>query len=149
MSKTLSYKGQIPIGEQERISLHTMKGKVGYKITKFQIIPAAIGAADYEAVVQIFNKTQANITNVIDFTNPQLLGAAYHKSESSSSAGPFGGEVIIFDNEVFNQDIFVTAASAGGFTNPINYFIELETVTLTDIQSTIITLRSLRNIQSR
>ena len=39
MSKTISYKGQLPVGEQDRIRLKTNNGKVGYKISKFQLMP--------------------------------------------------------------------------------------------------------------
>ena len=148
--KTLTYRGQLAIDTEERIKLSTIKGKTGYRITKFQIIPAAIGTTDYETVAQVFNKSQSgSISNIIDFTNSELLAVAYQKSESSSSAGPFGGEVIIFDSEIFNQDIFVNVTSAGGYTNPINYFIELETMELSEVATTMLTLKSLRTITSR
>tara|TARA_Y100001972_G_C7454962_1_gene232578 strand:+ start:97 stop:546 length:450 start_codon:yes stop_codon:yes gene_type:complete len=149
MSKIISYKGNLPIGEQDRIRLKTNNGKTGYKIVKFQIVPEAIFTTDYETVCQIFNKDQTgSTTNEIDFTNSDLLAVAVQKSESSSSAGPFGGEVIIFDNKKFNQDIFVTMASAGSFTNPVNYYIELEAMPLSDLESTMLTLQNLRTIAS-
>ena len=150
MSRTISYKGQLAIGTQDRIKLTTMDGKTGYKISKFQIIPAAMGTADFEAVGQIFKTDQTgSITAVMNFTNSDLLAVAYQKSESSSSAGAFGGEVIIFDNEKFNQDIFITMQDAESGTNPVNYYLELETMKLSDIESTMLTLKSLRTIASK
>ena len=147
MSKTIAYRGTLPPGEQERIKLQTLNGKTGYRIVKFQIVPVAIFTTDY--VCQIYNTNKvANITNEINFTDSDLLAVAVQKSESSSSAGPFGGEVIIFDNKKFNQDIFVTMASAGGFTNPVNYYIELETMPLSDIEATYMTLQNIRQITS-
>ena len=148
MSKKLSYTGKLDIGTEDRIRLSTMKGKVGYRIVKFQIIPVAIGTTDYETVAQIFNKKQTNIGNLIDFSNSELLAVAYQKSESSSSAGPFGGEVIIFDNRLFNQDIFINITSAGSFTNPVNYYIELETMDLNDLEATYLTLQNIKTVTS-
>jgi hypothetical protein len=150
MSKTLSYRGTLAIGEQDRIRLRTITGKRGYIITKFQIIPVAMGTADYEAVGQIFKKDQTgSITGNMNFTDSDLLAVAYQKSESSSSAGPFGGEVVIFDNEKFNQDIYVTMEDASGGTNPVNYYIELTTKDLSDIEATMLTLQSIRTLTSR
>lgn len=149
MSKRIAYRGNLPPGEQEQIKLSTLTGKTGYKIVKFQIVPQAVFTTDYESVCQIFSTDQTgSITNEINFTDSDLLAVAVHKSESSSSAGPFGGEVIIFDNKKFNQDIFVTMTSAGGFTNPVNYYIELETMSLTDLEATYMTLQNIRQITS-
>ena len=147
--KTISYRGKLAIGDQDRIRLKTLTGKTGYQLVKFQIIPVGLFTADYESICQIFSKDQTgSITNTIDFTNSDLLAVASHKSESSSSAGPFGGEVIIFDNKKFNQDIFVTMTSAGGYTNPVNYYVELEKMSITDIEATMLTLENIRTITS-
>jgi len=35
MSKIVTFRNRIPIGEQEKLNLKTIKGKVGYKIKKF------------------------------------------------------------------------------------------------------------------
>ena len=150
MSKIVSFRGIIEDGAQDRIKLSTINGKTGYKITKFQIMPAAMGTADFEAVAQIFKTDQTgSITGVMNFTNSNVLAVAYQKSESSSSAGPFGGEVIIFDNEKFNQDIFVNITDASGGTLPCNYYIELETMELSDLETTMLTLKNMRTVTSR
>ena len=49
MSK-ISFRGQLPIGTQDYIRLKTIKGQVGYKITKFQILPGMPGLDDCELV---------------------------------------------------------------------------------------------------
>ena len=53
-------------------------------------------------------------------------------------------EVIIFDNEIFNQDIYVTYydASVG---QPINYYIELEVIPLDDAGAEYTTLKDMRS----
>ena len=38
MSKTITFKGQLPIGVEEKIHLSTNDGLTGYRIKKFQII---------------------------------------------------------------------------------------------------------------
>ena len=56
--------------------------------------------------------------------------------------------MIVFDNEVFNQDIYINTAATTG-TIPVNYHIELETVALSATESTQLTLKNLRTIASR
>tara|TARA_Y100001938_G_C7832961_1_gene302288 strand:+ start:111 stop:557 length:447 start_codon:yes stop_codon:yes gene_type:complete len=146
MSKTLSYRGTLPIGEQDRIRLKTNTGKTGYKIIKFQIISTAPGGADAEFIGQIFKTDQTgSIGTDVNFTDSDLLAVAYHKSDSSGSAG-VTDDVIIFDNEKFNQDIFVNITDKSGATVPCNYYIELQSMALSDLESTMLTLQSLRSI---
>jgi hypothetical protein len=145
MSKTISYKGQIPIGLEERIRLKTLKGKVGYKISKFQIIISDHGTNTYELVAKISKVRDPNIGPTINFTDSNLMAVAY-----SDSHGDYqNGEIIIFDNEVTNQDVFVNITDAQGGTTPCNYYIEFETMDLSDVEATQLTLKSLRNIASQ
>jgi len=147
MSKKLSFKGNIAEGLQERIKLSTLNGKTGYKVTKFQAIGTDPGTVSAEGVVKIYSKKQTDITNTFNFTESDLIAAIYNPTSSSSGAD--GRNIIIFDNEVFNQDIYITYADAAGNADPYNYYIELETVTLSDVQSTQLTLKNLRTIASR
>ena len=147
MSKRISYKGQIPVGEQERIRLKTNNGKTGYKIVNFRIIGQKPGVGNAEYVGQIFKTSQSgNVTNFVEFTNSDLLAVSYHKEGSGTAEG--FETTTIFDNEKFNQDIFVTIADASGGTVPCNYYIELETMALSDLESTMLTLQNLRTIAS-
>ena len=146
MSKIISYRGKLPIGEQNRIRLKTIDGKKGYKIVKFQLISTEPGGADSEFVGQIFKTDQTgSITTDVDFTNRDLLAVCYHKADQSSSQG-VTDDVIIFDNEKFNQDIFINITDKSTATVPCNYYIELEAMALSDIESTMLTLQSLRTV---
>ena len=151
MSKTISYKGKLNQGTQDRIRLRTINGKIGYKITKFEVISATPGAdsGDHnEFVVKIFTKDQTgSISPTVDFTDSELLAVVYYEDHVSPGSG--GKDTIIFDNKVTNQDIFVTSQDAGGGTVPANYYIELERMTLTDVESTMMTLKSIRTVTSR
>jgi len=147
MSK-ISFRGQLPIGTQDHIRLKTIKGQVGYKITKFQILPGRPGLDDCELVCKIFTKTQTGaISAVVNFTESDMIGAAYYANNSTYS---FQGQsdAVLFDNSVTNQDIFVTMDDASSNTNPANYYIELETMKLSDLETTKLTLQSLRTISS-
>jgi len=54
--------------------------------------------------------------------------------------------VVIFDNEVFNQDIYITYTDNGGGSNEdINYYIELEQIKLDLSENTVATLKDIRN----
>ena len=146
MSKTISYKGTLPMGEQERIRLKTINGKTGYKITKFQIISTTPGGGNNEFIGKITKTEDTNIGTSVQFTDSDLLAVAYLQDHSSSANS--ASEVIIFDNEVVNQDMFVNITDAGGETIPCNYYLELETMSLSDLETTKLTLQSVRQIIS-
>ena len=146
--RKISYKGQIAMGLQDKINLKTNKGKVGYKITKFQIIsrtPGTTGSVEF--VAKIYNKDQTGaISPVVDFTDSDLLACAFYQDRANASSNT---ETIIFDNKEFNQNIFITIDDAESGTIPCNYYIELETMDLSDIQTTQLTLQNLRTVTSR
>ncbi len=149
MSKKISFKGSIPEGLEERIKLATLNGKVGYRITKFLTMNGTPGAANYETTTKVYAKPQGSGTTGVDFTESDLLAVSYIEDASAiTSVGASMTQSIIFDNEVINQDIYVTTASLTG-TVATNYYIELETMALSDSQSTQLTLKNLRAIASR
>ena len=148
MSKTLSFKGIIASGLEDKLRLATIKGKTGYRITRFDVMDDHPGSTNEEWVVKIYSKSQtAGATGSVDFTEGDMLGVAYLENNSSHNYAE--GTKIIFDNQIFNQDIFVTAIDNVGGSGFCNYYIELETMELSDLQSTQLTLKNLRNIASR
>ena len=148
MSKRISYRGKLPIGIEERIKLSTIDGKTGYKIVKFQIVSTTAGAANSELIGQIFKTSQTgSIGPTIDFSNSDLLAVCLMHDANSNDQG--FTETVIFDNENFNQDIFVNITDTTGFTAPANYYIELERMSLSDLEATYLTLQSVRQIMSR
>ena len=148
MSKTISFKGQLAMGTQDIINLKTNNGKTGYKVTKFQIISSTPGTTgSVEFVAKIFDKDQsAAISPVVNFTDSNLIACAFYQDRANASSNT---ETIIFDNRSFNQNIFVTIDDAEGGTIPCNYYIELETMPLTDLETTKLTLQSIRQVLSR
>tara|TARA_Y100000033_G_C2716589_1_gene96118 strand:+ start:314 stop:766 length:453 start_codon:yes stop_codon:yes gene_type:complete len=137
-----SFKGILEDGGKTTISLHTNDGKTGYRIVKFQAIPEDPGSAIGEHMVKIFKTDPtAAPTSTVDFSDQTLLGCV---SISTHSGNLLFNEVIIFDNEIFNQDIFVTHIDKAGGAK-CNYYIELEQIDLDLVEQTVATLQSIRS----
>ena len=146
MSKIITFKGKVNMGTQERLKLSTIKGKIGYRINKFQIISTTPGvSAHQEIVAKIFTKSQSgSISALIDFSESDLLAAVFYQ-DRIETAGPSSKDIIL-DQEIFNQDIFITMQDVGGATIPYNYYIELEAMAIDDVESTMLTLKSIKTI---
>ena len=147
MSKKISFKGTLPVGEQDLIRLKTINGKRGYKITKFQLMGEEPGknlSMEYLGKITLTDQT-GNINEFVKFTDSDLLAAAH--LFYSGNTNPTS-EIVIFDNITFNQDIFVNITTTDGTTVACNYYIELETMALTDLETTKMTLQSIRRITS-
>ena len=143
-----SFRGLIADGAQDTIVLHTNDGSTGYRIVKLKIITNTPGASADEQTISIWKVKQASVSataNDVDFSNNELLAVAYWAG-ASSSGSPFA-QTIIFDNEIFNQDIYVTLNNvAAGTITPCNYYIELEQVKLNLGENTVATLKDIRNV---
>jgi len=141
-----SFRGKLADGDQQTIVLHTNDGSVGYRIVKFQIMMEQPGNTSQESLVKIYKVQQTKpipvINATVDFSDNTLLAAAFQDTNVHPS------EVIIFDNEIFNQDIYVTFTdnAAGTGTDDVNYYIELEQVKLDLNENTVATLKDIRNI---
>ena len=146
MSKTLSYRGTLAIGLEDRIRLRTIKGNKGYKITKFQIMSTTPQTGPQELIGKITKVTDPNIGAIVNFTDSDMMAVCFNSTYSSQVINT---QMIIFDNEITNQDIFVNITDGAAGTVPCNYYIELEVIDLSDIESTQITLKSLRTVTSR
>jgi len=137
-----TYRGLIPDGDQIKINLRTNDGKVGYRINKFQVIPEDPAGTTGEITVKIFKEPQTTVTDKIRFDDLSLLGCAYYSGNANPNY-PHDA-VIIFDSEVFNQDIHITQKDTNDQAK-VNYYLELEQVKLNDNETTMATLQSLRS----
>jgi hypothetical protein len=146
-----SFRGKLADDAIEQIFLHTNTGSTGYRIKKFQIMPGNPTADNMEAKVKIYKIPQTAASNTIDFEDQTLLAAAYIENHDGTSAG-FSNftNAVIFDNEVFNQDIYITLkAGSGAGTDGVNYYFELEQVKLDLNENTVATLKDIRNIEAQ
>jgi len=141
-----SFKGRLADGGQNTIVLHTNDGTTGYKIVKFEILPVLPATVTGEHVVQIFKIEQTTVPTVdptIDFSDNTLLGSAIMGNGTNFQFSIPGA--VVFDNEIFNQDIYITHTDAHA-TGECNYYLELEQIKLDLNENTVATLKDIRNL---
>ena len=140
-----SFRGKMSNNTIDTVVLHTNTGSTGYRVVKFDIFPVDPFKDDYESIVQIFKIPQTATSDEVDFSDNTLLAAAMHSSRGGAESYP-EDKFVLFDNEIFNQDIYVTYNDQK--TNSgCNYYIELETIKLDLNENTVATLKDIRNIK--
>jgi len=137
-----SFRGLLASGGQVTIRLGTIRGEVGYRIKKFQIMAQQPGTQGSELTGKIYIYSQDSVDSLIDFSNSELLGVGYQEHNSATNSQE--SLIVIFDNTVFNQDIFITAFDDGGSSLATNYYLELEQVKLDVNEATVATLKDMR-----
>jgi hypothetical protein len=140
-----TFRGLLADDTQERIKLQTSTGKVGYRIIKFQVMAATVTTVSAECVVKIFKTNQSTVDASVDFTDSDLLGVALWTSDSDTHAQSDDLNVI-FDNEIFNQDIFITHENTAGGAAACNYYVELEVIPLASDEAAITTVKAMRGL---
>jgi len=136
-----SFRGLLADDTQETIHLHTNTGATGYRIVKFQVMSPDANT-NVEAVMKIYKIKQATNTSDVDFSDNTLLAAALINDTTDRNYMPI--PIVTFDNEIFNQDIYVTNKGHDN-PSPVNYYIELEVVKLDLNENTVATLKDIRN----
>jgi len=136
-----TYRGKILNDQQIHLRLSTIKGKVGYRIQKFEVIFYNPQGSSSEAVMQVWKKEQSTFPSLIDFDDSDLLAASFASSSTAGDSNPEDIHVV-FDQEIFNQDIFITNNCSSGST--MNYYLELEVIPLDDAGAEYTTLKDMR-----
>jgi len=137
-----TFRGRIADGGQDTINLHTNDGKTGYRIVKFELFSTGPATVRTESTVKIYNVPQTSVDGAVDFSDTTLLGVAYLGNYQQAQYPT--DTVVVFDTEIFNQDIYITHDGGDADSSPINYYIELEQVSLDVNASTVATLQSIR-----
>ena len=141
-----TFRGLIVDGGQDTIVLHTNDGSVGYRIVKFQLMAASPAAVTQESIGKIYKVQQTTIDGTVDFSDNTLLASGLYILSDNSNQIWNTTETVIFDNEIFNQDIYVTHKDVGAIAAAsINYYIELEQIKLDLSENTVATLKDIRN----
>ena len=140
-----SFRGKLADDTQQTIALSTNNGATGYKIVKFEVMSPDANS-NVEAVLKIYKIKQTTNTSDVDFSDNTLLAAALINDTTDRNYMPI--PIVTFDNEIFNQDIYITNK---GQDNPssVNYYIELEQVKLDLTENTVATLKDIRNIKGQ
>jgi len=143
-----TFRGLIVDGGQDTIVLHTNDGSTGYRIVKFQLMTWVAGhtSSEAESTVKIYKVEQSVVDSVCDFSDNTLLGAAILGYDADISIYPPSLGPIVFDQEIFNQDIYITHKNQHPDLTPVNYYIELEQMKLDLSESTVATLKDIRNV---
>ena len=136
-----TFRGLLADGGQDRIRLQTMKGKVGYRIVKFQGLGPSAND-NIESTLKIYSVLQTSIVDEIDFSDSTLLAAMIITQSSSANSNP-EDQTVIFDNEIFNQDIYISLKGAD-YAASVNYYLELEVIPLSERGAEYTTIKDLR-----
>tara|TARA_Y100000401_G_C8162579_1_gene144995 strand:- start:69 stop:512 length:444 start_codon:yes stop_codon:yes gene_type:complete len=144
MSKIKSFRGKMSDNTIDTVSLHTNDGSTGYRIKSFTAISSAPGTQDMEAIFKIYKTPQTSADGEVDFSDNTLLGVCYFKDYATNDNQP-SIQTIIFDQETFNQDIFVTYTDVRS-NKSASYYFELEQIKLDLSENTVATLKDIRNI---
>ena len=101
------------------------------------------GISGGESSVKIYKTEQTSITSAIDFSDNNLLAAAFWSNHNTATN--YTEDVnIIFDTEIINQDIYITHLESNS-TTPCNYYLELEVIPLSDMGAEYTTIKDLRS----
>jgi len=150
MSRIISFRGRIEgldVGSSDRILLHTNTGSTGYRINKIQTIQQSPGALNNEGLVVIWKvpPTTAQIAQTtIDLSDSRILAVAFYSGQASAQTYP-EDMTIVADNEIFNQDIYLTYIDVSTNNDDMNYYVELEQLSLDLNENTVATLKNMRN----
>jgi len=134
-------------GSQRTIRLSTNKGLIGYRIKKFEGIAYHPSGDDVEGIFKIYSIKPSYSgstlgTQYIDFDDPTLLAALYVVNYSNPAYA--GDTLVVNDNVIVNQDIYLTFSSKHTGNDPANYYIELEQVKLSVDEAAVATLKDMR-----
>jgi hypothetical protein len=123
--KMHSFRGLLADGDQRKIRIQGPVGAIAWRITKFQVIGSAPGAANYEATTTISREEITTPLATINLEDDNILGVAFYSGNAASFNYPTS-QVIIFDNALFVRNIWVSLDDLQ--SNSMNYYIELEEV---------------------
>ncbi len=137
-----TFKGLSADDSITKIRLSTNNGLTGYKIMKLRLM-----AEDYtssnEVSVKLFTVEPDSATAPFDFSDPTLVAAAY--LDAPTAAHAYGtDDAIVVDNKIVNQDMWLTVKDVAGNGKSVNWYLELEQLSLALNEATVATLKDMR-----
>ena len=140
MKKT--FKAQIAHGTTNTIRLSTNNGLTGYKIHKFQMMDNAPAANSNEFILKVFTIKPTAVNGTVNFDDPTLIASGFMAGNTDTRYDVL--QTVIFDDVVFNQDIYVTCYDQNGSNGTCNFYLELAQVKLDLNEATVATLKDMR-----
>ena len=92
-----------------------------------------------EHILKVYKKKQTAVNGTIDFDDDALLAAGWLPMKTSNFLT--SENITVFDDEVVNQDIFVTHIDIDG-AQPVNYVLHMEEVKINDREAAVINYRA-------
>lgn len=140
-----TFRGLLAHAQQDKIRIATTDGRTGYRIIKFQLMPHVYGAGsgELESIVKIYKALQTVPTEIIDFSDLTLLGAAIINNNTAADDVPTV-LTTVFDREIFNQDLYITHQNQHGDAASVSYYFELEQIKLSSAQAELLIVKDLR-----
>jgi len=138
MSKIKTFRGLMTDGSIEKVRLSTIDGSTGYKIKRFDLFPV-VQDSPKDSLVCISKTEITSAITSADFSDQTLLAAALMFNGTYEIQ-----QTVVFDNETFNQDIFISNVDSIG-SNSMNYYLELEQITLDSSETAVATLKNIKN----
>ena len=135
------FRGLLADGGQDEIRLERQNANLAYRIVKLEMIGIRPSTTKQESTLKIYKTSQSSITDTIDFSGSDLLGVIYRETDSGANSNE--PAVVIFDREIFNQDIYITHVDENSAA-AANYYMELEVIPLTDSDAEFTTLKDIR-----
>tara|TARA_Y100000310_G_C20121401_1_gene551633 strand:- start:97 stop:534 length:438 start_codon:yes stop_codon:yes gene_type:complete len=134
-----TFRGLLADGGQDKIRLAGGKLEHGYRIVNLEIIGNKPGVSNpVESLVALWKVEQSSVGTTIDFTDSDLLGVALWTMGETTYTHDL---VIIFDNEIFNQDIFITHSDIAA-SEACNYMLKLEQVKMSGPEAAAVNFRA-------
>ena len=136
-----TFRDKITNGEQQVIHLAGGDIDIGYKIHKLKLMTTDPGNASQDLVLKVYSVKQDSVPSTgatIDFSEDELVAAGYFSQATTDFSHR---QTVIFDNEVFNQDLYVTFTDNDG-SDPCNYLLELEEVKMKDPETAVVNYKA-------
>jgi hypothetical protein len=140
MSKMKSFRGQLVHAEQDTIHLSGGDADTGYRLKKFQLMDANPATASNEFIVKIYSVKQTSVDGSVDFSDDTLLAAGFAVGNTDTRFDVL--QNVIFDEEIFNQDIYITCFDNEGNNGACNYYFELEEIKMTNSQAAVVNYKA-------
>jgi hypothetical protein len=140
MGTIKSFKGKLASAGQDQIPLAGGDDDIGYKIVKMELMSETPGiGSNAEHIVKVYKTQQSSVDGVINFDDDALLAAGWLPMKTSNFLT--SSNITLFDNEIVNQDIYVTGIDVDG-GEPINYLIHLEEVKMKDSEAAVVNYKA-------
>lgn len=127
MGKKINFSGLLANATQATIPLHGGDAETGYRVKDFRIMPEKPLTNSNESLLQIWKTKQdaGALSTDVNFDDPEFLGMAIWSNNATTENYP-EDLTVFFDDEVVNQDLYVTCFETSG--RSMNFMLTLEEV---------------------